>query len=171
MANMAAYLGIAPRHAYAPLITIEVHGLKEARSFLRNLEKLTPEAGANSVERIAWMYRDELKLAMPRWNGHLQETVNVEVQDPRNINVTVGAFYAGFVLNGTKPRGPNWHLPPKLKGWARSKGINEKALEKTIQREGTKPNDYVSRANIRAEPKIVRILEEELDKLMIKAGK
>jgi hypothetical protein len=111
--------------------------LEKAGGFGASQLKSALNRGAIRIQRAE-------RIEAPRDTSNLAANINIIDSGEFEVTITPKAKYALDVHNGRKPGSP----PPvsALQSWADRHGINVYALQKSIDRKGTKPNPFVERA-------------------------
>ena len=88
--------------------------------------------------------------------GHLRRSVRYQFSAPlMRAEVTPEANYAEAVEYGTRPHWVSVKPGSSLYQWARLKGINPYALQRSIARKGTKPHPFVKPTYVKMQPRVV----------------
>lgn len=111
--------------------------LKDAGPYGERQLKSALNRGAIRVQRAE-------RLEAPRDTSNLAANINIIDLGPMETMITPKADYAEAVHNGRLPG----NAPPvsALEKWASRKGLNPYAVQKSIDKKGTKPNPFVQRA-------------------------
>ena len=112
---------------------------------LRRAVAIAPDQIINamheSLARSAVKTQDLFRFRMPMGvSGNLRRSVQFSWNNKLSVTIEPTANYADYVEFGTKP---HWTSVHNLESWARLKGINPYALQRSIATKGTKPNPYM----------------------------
>jgi len=113
---------------------------------LRKAVKAAPdkivETMHRSLARSAIKGQDYFRLKMPVGvSGFLRQHIAIKWNNRLSVTVDPTAPYADYVEYGTRP---HWTSVHNLEAWARLKGINPYALQRSIAKKGTKPHPYLA---------------------------
>jgi hypothetical protein len=111
---------------------------------LRKAVSIAPERIVNamhdSLARSAAYAQRMYTLRMPVGvTSNLRNSVQFKWNHKLSVTVGPTAKYAEYVEFGTRP---HWTSVHNLEAWARLRGINPYALQRSIALHGTKPNPY-----------------------------
>jgi len=140
------------------MISIKINGLKELMKKFEQSPKIVESVSRERLtEAGKIIVRAEAKEAPVR-TGNLRRQIQFKYK-PIQVIINPNAEYSKFVHDGTKP---HWTSVKNLQVWARSKGINPYALQKSIARKGMKANPFVDRAWKNTKSKVKGILDKIL---------
>ena len=140
------------------MISIKIKGMKELMKKFEQSPKIVESVSRERLtEAGKIIVRAEAKEAPVR-TGNLRRQIQFKYK-PIQVIINPNAEYSKFVHDGTKP---HWTSVKNLQVWARSKGINPYALQKSIARKGMKANPFVDRAWKNTKSKVKGILDKIL---------
>lgn len=125
-------------------IDIEIPGLGRLLDTFREAGDYGVTQLKRALNRGAILVQRAERLEAPRDTSNLAANINIIDLGPMETMISPKANYAEAIHRGRLPGS----APPvsALESWARRKGINVYAVQKSIQRKGTKPNPFVARA-------------------------
>lgn len=130
----------------------------------KGLQKAVEKSGFYIIQ-IARTEIDGTRKKGGYFRGNLWRSMQKPRIRPLEVEVGPTVKYAIYVHRGTKP---HWVSARHLAPWAKAKGLNVYALQKSIAKKGTKANPFMDRTAKRAEKGVQRIFDEEIDKIISK---
>jgi len=128
----------------AASLNIEIPGLGRLLDDLKAAGPYGAKQLKSALNRGAIRLQRAERIEAPRDTSNLAANINIIELGEFEVMISPKANYAEAIHKGRLPGS----APPvsALEGWARRKGINPYAVQKSIQRKGTKPNPFVARA-------------------------
>lgn len=147
----------------ADTIRIEIPELGRLISLMDKAGNYGVQQLKRGLNRGAIILQRAERLEAPRDTSNLAANINIIDLGPMETMISPKANYAEAVHKGRLPGS----APPvsALESWAARKGINPYAVQKSIQRKGTKPNPFVARALDEATPGINNEFGEAADRV------
>ena len=115
-----------------------------------------------SLARSAIKTQDLFRVKMPVGvTSFLRQHVTYHWNNRLSVTVEPTAPYAEYVEFGTRP---HWTSVHNLESWARLKGIDPYALQRSIAKKGTKPHPYLAFVSLHAAKFATDDMEKSLNK-------
>ena len=114
------------------------------------------ESLARSAVKTQWLYKFRMPVGV---SGNLRNSVQYSWNHKLSVSIYPTAPYAEYVEFGTRP---HWTSVHNLEAWARLKGINPYALQRSIATHGTRPNPYQEKVAIDASKYAANDMQETL---------
>ena len=95
--------------------------------------------------------------------GELRRSVEFKFENKLAVNIRPMAKYAPFVEYGTRP---HWTSVRNLERWAKFRGINAYALQRSIAMHGTKPHPYEEKTFKQVQPYAIRNMQQSLNRVV-----
>lgn len=132
-------------------IKIKIEGLDKLRAAFQQSPSTIRDQIQKALNTSVILVERNAKLEAPVGvTGHLKSRMRHSVA-PFRGTVEPTVKYAFGVHEGTKP---HWVAIDSLEKWAKRKGINPYALQKSIAKKGTKANPFMERAAKKSESKV-----------------
>lgn len=143
-------------------IKIQIKGLKELRTVFKKSPEIVRDQLQRAITLSTALVSRKAKLEAPVGvSGHLKSRIRIRISPFRGI-IEPTVKYGLYVHKGTRP---HWTGVGNLRKWAKRKGINPYALQKSIAKKGTKANPFMKRAAKKSESKVQAIFQRAINNI------
>ena len=90
---------------------------------------------------------------------------NIAIEHPSKLSAIIypRARYADFIETGTRP---HWTSIQNIEGWARFRGLNPYAVQRSIARKGTKAHPYLNKTYRAVRTEFVSEVNQQAQKII-----
>lgn len=140
-------------------VSVKIQNLKEVQAALKKSPKIVSKHINKAIDRSITRIMEEGKINSPSGFGHQLKTNWEKRVSTLRGETYPNVNYAIYVHEGTRP---HWTSVKNLEGWARVKGVNPYAVQRSIAMKGTKANPFLRKAVDSVEGEINNIFKDRL---------